>query len=110
MDVVIPVVIVALVAILALGWLVSRRLSARAHERGIRRDKLASVAEGHREMAEAHTVAVEDLEPAAIGHREAAADHARIADELEARIERERRQAQFHSERASETDQEREAI
>ena len=108
MELVVVIVVYSRCSVLA--WLVYRRMGARASEKRIQRDKLASVAEGHREMAEAHTVSVEELEPAALGHREAAADHTRIADELEERIERERRHAQFHAERATETEQEREHI
>ena len=104
--IVIAVVLVAVV----LAWFIYRHQTAREGEKRIAREKLGSVADGHREMAEAHTVSVEELEPAAIAHREAAADHARLADELEERIERERRQAQFHAERATETEQEREHI
>jgi hypothetical protein len=107
----VPVVIViAVLALIVLAWLVSKRMGLRAGEKRIQRDKLDSVAEGHREMADAHASSVEELEPQAIGHREAAADHTRIADELEERIEREQRHAQFHAERASETETEREHI
>jgi hypothetical protein len=109
MELVLGIVIAAL-ALLALIWLVSRRLGARSNHKRIRRDKLQSVVEGHREMAEAHASSVEDLEPEALGHREAAADHARIADELEERIERERRHARFHADRAVETEQDHERI
>jgi biopolymer transport protein ExbB/TolQ len=106
----IAIVVLVVLGVLALAWLVSRRMGARTAAKRIQREKLASVADGHREMADAHAVSVEDLAPQAARHREAAADHTRIAEELEDRIERERRHAQFHAERASETEQEREHI
>ena len=102
-----------IVAVLILGvaaWQMRTRLRAREEARRIQRGKLDSTVSGHREMAESHVSAVEDLAPQAARHREAAAEHTRRADELEERIERERRHAQFHEERASETEHEREHI
>ena len=104
------ILVAVVLAVVVLAWFVYRHQTARESEKRIKREKLASVADGHREMAETHASTIEDLEPEAIGHREAAADHTRIADELEERIERERRHAQFHAERATETEQESEHI
>ena len=103
-------VVVAALVLGALAWLLATRLRARRDARDIQRDKLDSTVAGHREMAESHASAVQELEPQAEQHREAAVEHARRADALEERIERERRHAQFHSERASETEHEREHI
>ena len=100
-------IILPVVALVAVIWLLARRLGARAKALRIERERLESVVSGHRDMAESHASTVEELQPRAKAHREAADDHARRADELEDRIERERRHAQFHDERASETEDER---
>lgn len=110
MEIVLISIVIAVVALLALAWIIAARVGAAAHARRIRRNKLESVASGHREMVAAHEGSVEELAPQAQAHHEAAADHARRADELEQRIERERRQAQFHEERAAETQHEREHV
>ena len=106
---IVAIVIIA-IALLAAGWILGTRLRARSHALRIKRDKLESVAAGHREMVASHESSVEELERRARDHRQAAADHARQADELEARIERERRQAQFHEQRAAETEHDRERV
>ena len=103
-------IVIIVVALLAAGWIVAARLRVRAHGLRIRRDKLESVAAGHREMIAAHEVAAEELQPQAPVHRDAAARHTRRAEELEARIELLRRQAQLHEERAADTRRERERI
>jgi len=108
-----PIILIAVLPVIGVIFFAlrySKRRDAIAVKRRIREEKLASVADGHREMADAHATSVEDLAPQAAGHRKMAADHARIADELEERIEREQRHAQFHAERATETEQEREHI
>jgi Tfp pilus assembly protein PilE len=110
MELVIPVVVVAVLAALAVAWLVTSELGRRSQAKRLRREKVGAVAEGHREMAEAHASTVAELEPQANGHREAAADHARIAAELEGRIARERRHVQFHEERADDSDEELDRI
>lgn len=107
---IVAISIIVFVALTMLGLLAVSRMRAREAGRLIRHEKLEAVADGHREMVEAHTVAVEELRPQAEAHRRAAADHARLADELEARIAREQRHAQFHEERAQATEQEREQV
>jgi outer membrane murein-binding lipoprotein Lpp len=103
-------IVLAVAVVLTLAWFAGSRLMDRSRERRVQREKLESVASGHREMAAAHESSVDRLEPEVEAHREAAAEHARAADELEERIERERRQARFHEQRASETEGERERI
>jgi biopolymer transport protein ExbB/TolQ len=107
-------VVVVAIALVLIGFvatlLIASRVRARNDARRIRREKLASVVDGHREMASAHAGSVADLAPQAEGHREAAIEHARIADELLERIEREHRHAQFHEECALETQDERDRI
>ena len=70
-------------ALFALAWVFAvSRLRVRAMQRGLRREKLEGVVEGHLEMAEAHAGSLEELRPQALAHRQAAADHTRKAEEL----------------------------
>ena len=103
--------LVALIVVvgLVLAWVV-KRFREREHEKDLQRSKLESVAEGHREMAEAHAGSLEGLREQAVGHRQAAVDHTRKAEALEARIEQKERQAAFHEDRALETQHEREQV
>jgi biopolymer transport protein ExbB/TolQ len=104
---VVVAVLIPLLVVIALGWLLVKRLGARAQALRLERERLESVVAGHRDMADSHASTAQELEPKAKAHREAAADHAQRADELEERVERERRHAEFHQERASETEDER---
>ncbi len=94
---------------LVLGW-VFMRFRERERERDLRRSKLESVAEGHREMAESHAGSLDGLRAQALEHRQAAVDHTRKAEQLEQSIERKERQAAFHEDRALETQHEREQV
>src|SRR5687768_825072 len=87
---------------LVLVWVVMR-FRERERVKDLHRSKLESVAEGHREMAEAHAGSLEGLREQALTHRQAAVDHTRKAEALEARIEQKERQAAFHEDRALET-------
>ncbi|MDX6708962.1 MAG: hypothetical protein QOK16_2352 [Solirubrobacteraceae bacterium] len=102
--------IIVLVLFGVLAVLAVSRMRARETDRAIRHEKLEAVADGHREMVDAHAVSIEELRPKAEAHRRTAEHHARLADELEARIAREERHAQFHEERAQATEQEREQV
>jgi len=102
--------ILMIVAIcLLIGWVVMR-FRERERERDLRRSKLESVADGHREMAEAHAGSLEGLREQALEHRQAAVDHTRQAEQVEQRIEQKERQAAFHEDRALETQHERQQV
>ncbi len=105
------VAILVMIAVICLVlWWVFTRVQAREREREARRSKLDSVAEGHREMAEAHADSLEGLREQALTHRQAAVDHTRKAEGLEQRIEQKERQAAFHEDRAIDTQHEREQV
>ena len=105
----VALIVMAVVVCLVLAW-VFMRFRDRERQREVRREKLESVAEGHREMAEAHAGSLEGLREQALEHRQAAVDHTRKAEALEGRIEQKERQAAFHEERATETQHEREQV
>ena len=105
----IALIVMIVVICLVIGWVVMR-FRERERDRDLRRSKLESVAEGHREMAEAHAGSLEGLREQALEHRQAAVDHTRKAEQLEVRIEQKERQAAFHEDRALETQHEREQV
>jgi hypothetical protein len=102
--------IVMIAVVGAVLWWVFTHVRNRERERDLRRSKLDSVAEGHREMAEAHAGSLEGLREQALSHRQAAVDHTRKAEQFEQRIEQKERQAAFHEDRALETQHEREQV
>ncbi len=102
--------IVMIVVVCAVLWWVFTHVRNRERERTLQRDKLDSVAEGHREMAESHAGSLEGLREQALEHRQAAVDHTRKAEAIEGRIEQKERQAAFHEDRALETQQQREQV
>jgi flagellar biosynthesis/type III secretory pathway M-ring protein FliF/YscJ len=102
-------IVMIVVVALVLVWVVMR-FREREREKDLQRSKLASVAQGHREMAEAHAGSLEGLREQALEHRQAAVDHTRKAEAVEGRIEQKERQAAFHEDRALETQHEREQV
>ena len=109
-----PLGVVALIVMIAvIGavlWWVFTYVRNRERERALRRSKLESVADGHREMAEGHAGSLEGLREQALTHRQAAVDHTRKAEQVEQRIEQKERQAAFHEDRALQTQHEREQV
>jgi len=105
----IALIVMVVVICLLLAWVV-KHFRERERERDLRRTKLDSVAEGHREMAEAHAGSLEGLREQALTHRQAAVDHTRKAEAFEQRIEQKERQAAFHEDRAVETQHERKQV
>lgn len=105
----IALVVMVVVICLVIGW-VFMRFRERERQRDLRRSKLESVADGHREMAEAHAGSLDGLREEALTHRQAAVDHTRKAEQLEQTIEQKERQAAFHEDRALETRHEREQV
>jgi flagellar biosynthesis/type III secretory pathway M-ring protein FliF/YscJ len=105
----VALVVMIVVICLVVGW-AAMRFRERERERDLRRSKLDSVADGHREMAEAHAGSLDELRDQALDHRQAAVDHTRKAEQLEERIQQKERQAAFHEDRALKTRHEREQV